>query len=71
MTLILSYIDRKGGHITMPILPNEVEDWLRRLCKRRCAAVLRDKNNWDNEYGWVYKHNEAGWTWGFDHDILN
>ena len=70
MKLILSYIDRRGGHTTMPIKTIDVERKLKWCCKNRYEAELRDADNWEDEYGWVYKHDEAGWTWGYDTDIM-
>ena len=70
MKLLLGYEDHKGAHTTISILPSEVEDKLKYLAKRRFNSVLWENGNRSYEVGWVWKHNEAGWSWCFDNDIL-
>jgi len=71
MELTLGYSDKKGAHTIMSIKPNEVEEKLKWLAKRRYNAVLWETNNRNNELGWVWKHEEAGFSWCYDNDISN
>lgn len=71
MDLMLGYKDKRGGHTTMSIKPEAVEDKLKYLAKRRFEAVVWDANNRTYEVGWAWKHEESGWTWCFDTDIFN
>ena len=71
MRLMLGYINKKGAHTTMLIKTNEVPDKLKWLAKQGYEAVLWEEDNRQNEVGWVYKHDEAGWVWNLDNDIFN
>ena len=67
---MLGYKNKRGAHITMPIQPKDVEITLIKLWRQRFEAVIWIKDNRNLEIGWVYKHEEAGWSWAYDTNIL-
>ena len=70
MKLLLGYEDKRGAHTTILISPIDVEAKLKYLAKRGFSAALWDQDNRAVELGGVYKHEEVGWSWYFDNDIL-
>jgi len=70
MDLMLGYTDQNGAHTTMHINPDAVVEKLKWLCDKRYEAVIWRNGNRSDEVAWVYKHDEAGWGWCVDSDII-